>query len=100
MAPQTQLGKLSTVVAVKDQLSADMKGEAVVLDCKQGVYYSLNEVGATVWNFVQEPRTIAQITEKILNEYDVPAQQWESDLAKLLADLSAAGLIEITHAQD
>src|SRR4051812_44386504 len=92
------ISKLSTVVATKDQLSADLKGEAVILDCAKGVYYGLNEVGNTVWAFVQEPRRVADITAKVASEYAVASDVCERDVLMLLSQLAEAGLLEVRDA--
>jgi coenzyme PQQ synthesis protein D (PqqD) len=95
MDTKPAISKATTVVAAKDQLSADLKGEAVILNCANGVYYGLNEVGNTVWSFVQEPRKVAEITAKIASEYEVPMDVCERDVLELLGQLAQAGLIEI-----
>jgi hypothetical protein len=98
MPSKADISKHSVVVAIKDQLSADLKGEAVILNCVNGVYYGLNEVGNVVWAFVQEPRPVAEITAKIQNEFDVPPDVCERDVLALLAQLADAGLIEVRDA--
>lgn len=96
--PKTDISKQSTIVAVKDQMSADLKGEAVILNCANGVYYGLNEVGNVIWAFVQEPRRVAEITAKIEDEFDVAPDVCERDVLALLAQLADAGLIEVRGA--
>lgn len=95
MPDKAVISKESTVVAIKDQLSADLKGEAVILNCNNGVYYGLNEVGNAIWAFVQEPRRVAEITAKVEREYDVSPEACERDVLTLLGQLVEAGLIEV-----
>ncbi len=89
------ISKDATVVAIKDQLSADLKGEAVILNCVNGVYYGLNEVGNSIWTLLQQPRAVTEIAAKIQDEYDVPADVCERDVLALLGKLAEAGLIEV-----
>lgn len=86
----------ATVRASTDQISCDLAGESVVLSLKNSLYYALDPVGTRIWELLQEPRTVASIRDAILEEYDVEAGRCESDLVKLLADLDAQGLIEVT----
>ena len=88
----------ATVVAIKDQLSADLKGEVVILNCVNGVYYGLNEVGNTVWAFLQDPRKVAEISAKVASEYEVAPEVCERDIIELLGQLTEAGLIEVRDA--
>ena len=53
----------SVVVATKDQVSCDLKGEAVILNFKNGVYYGLNTVGARIWQALQEPKRVAELRD-------------------------------------
>jgi hypothetical protein len=86
----------STVVAVKQQLSCELEEHAVILHLKGGVYYGLDSVGARIWALIQEPKTVDQIKDVILSEYDVEPDQCERDVLALLQELAAEDLIEIT----
>lgn len=85
----------STVVAAKDQVSCDLAGEAAILNLESGVYYGLDAVGARVWHLLQEPRTVQDVRETLLMEYEVERDRCERDLLALLQELVAAGLIEV-----
>ncbi len=87
----------TTVVATRRQVSCDLSGEAVILHLEQGIYYGLNPVGAFVWNLLQVPRSIDDITSSLLREFEVDSAQCEADLTTLLQALSDNQLIEIHH---
>lgn len=85
------------VTATPGQISSDLAGEAVILDLTSGVYYGLNEVGAKIWNLIQQPQTIQAIQHSLLQEYDVDPEVCTQDLLQLLQELQAAGLVNISH---
>jgi hypothetical protein len=85
----------TVVVAAKDQLGCDLADEAVILNLKSGVYYGLDSVGAQVWKLIQKPRTIPEIRDAILEEYDVEVDRCERDLRELVQELAGMGLIEV-----
>lgn len=87
----------ATVVADPDQVSADLEDEAVVLSLRNGVYYGLNPVGTRIWELLQQPRRVSEIRNVILEEYEVGEEQCESDLLSLLQQLSAEGLVRVSH---
>jgi hypothetical protein len=91
------LSYFSIVVAQSAQVSSELAGDTVILDLKSGQYYSLNEVGTRVWNLIQKPRTVQEIHQIILDEYDVESEQCSSDLFSMLEELNAIGLIEVQH---
>ena len=90
----------SVVVAAQDQVSSDLGEEVVILHLKNGVYYGLDEVGARIWDLIQEPRAVNEIRDLLLDEYDVEAERCESDLLALLEELVAEGLVEVGDETD
>ena len=87
----------STVVAAKDQVSSDLGGEVAILDLKAGVYYGLDAVGARIWSLIEEPRTVNEIRDILLEEYDVEPERCERDLLVLLRRLADEGLVEVRN---
>ena len=91
------ISESSIVVVTKDQVSCDLSGEAAILNLKSGVYFGLNTVGASIWNLIQKPRTVKEIQDSILKEYDVDSGRCEQDILEILQELSTHGLIEIVN---
>jgi len=84
-----------TVFRGKEQVSCDLGGESAILDFKRGIYYGLNETGTRIWNLINEPKTINEVRDTILKEYDVQPERCDLELSELLQELLAKGLIEI-----
>ena len=91
------LSERSMVVAVKEQAFCSLAEEAVILDLKAGVYYSLNEVGARIWYLIQEPKSVCDIRNTILQEFDVEHERCDRDVRQLLQDLAGKGLVEVQN---
>ncbi|MGH7469802.1 MAG: PqqD family protein [Longimicrobiales bacterium] len=89
------ISKNSTVVATTHQVSCTVHGEAVILQMKDGVYYSLDAVGARVWSRLQQPASVNELCQLIVSEYEVDLERCEQDLLSLLQDLEQASLIEV-----
>ena len=88
----------SVVVASKDQFSCPLGDDTVILDLKGGLYFSLDNVGALVWQLVQQPRSVRELREAILEAFEVEPQVCERDLLALLHDLASRNLVEIRNA--
>lgn len=88
----------STIVATKNQVSCDLAGEAAILDLQSGVYYGLDAVGARIWELIQEPKTVTEVRDALLQEFDVEPERCQSDLLALLEQMSQNKLIEIHDA--
>ena len=87
----------STVVAIKDQISCDLIGEAIILSIKNGVYYTLDPIGSRIWSLIQEPVQVGKVRDIIISEYDVDRAKCEEDLNSLFSDLDREGLIAIEN---
>jgi hypothetical protein len=94
------ISEISTIVVTKDQVSCDLSGEAAILNLKSGVYFGLNTVGASIWKLIQEPKTVREIREAILKEYNVDSGRCEQDILEILQELSTHGLIEIVDGKN
>jgi 2-oxo-4-hydroxy-4-carboxy--5-ureidoimidazoline (OHCU) decarboxylase len=89
------LSERSMVVAAKEQAFCSLAEEAVILDLKAGVYYSLNDVGARIWYLIQEPKSVSDIRNTLLQEFDVEPDRCQQDLLRLLQDLAGKELIRV-----
>lgn len=90
----------SVVVASKEQVASDLAGEVILLSLKTGMYYGLDQVGARIWELLQQPRRVADIRDAIVREYDVDLERCERDVLVLLRNLLKEGLIEVRDASE
>lgn len=86
----------SVVEAKKEQISTDLGGEVVILGLESGQYYSLNDVGTRIWDLVQGPKTVFELRDTIVGEYDVEPERCEQDVLEVLKHMASEGLIEVT----
>jgi len=83
------------LVASDDVLSSPLGGEVVLLEPRAGVYYSLNEVGAVMWEQLQDPVTLRAICEAIVAEFEVDLATCEPDVRRVLGELLRHNLAEV-----
>jgi hypothetical protein len=83
----------SRFVVSPDQVSCDLGGEAAILHLKSAIYYGLDPVGARIWDLLRTPKTLAELRDAVVAEYEVDSETCERDLRDLLEKLAAAGLI-------
>jgi hypothetical protein len=88
----------SVVVATPEQVSCALGDEAAILNMKNSVYYGMNAVGTRVWSLLGEPKTIVQLRDALLDEYEVEPGRCEQDLLQLLEQMRTEGLIEVRSA--
>jgi hypothetical protein len=88
----------SIVVAASEQVSCPLGEESAILNLKNSMYYGMNPVGTRIWTLLKEPRSVEQLRDALLNEYDVDAALCERDLLDLLGKMKSEGLIEVRSA--
>ena len=87
----------SVVVAASEQVSCPVGEESAILNLKNSVYYGLDPVGAHIWKLLREPRSIGELRDALVDEYDVEAPRCEQDLLELLEKMRGEGLIEVRN---
>ena len=83
------------VVAVPDQVSADLGDETIILNGQTGLYYGLEGIGIPVWKLIQNPISIQTICDTIQAEYDVEPGHCQDDITSLMVELLDEGMVEI-----
>lgn len=91
--PSTSFPDQARFRATNRQVSSDLGGEVVILDLEGSRYYGLDGVGARVWELLSESRSVAELQQALLAEYDVDEEQCRRDLELLLAGLETRGLV-------
>lgn len=56
--------------------------------------FVLNEVGARIWELIDRDRSVQQIGQRLLEEFNTTPEQLEEDLLRLLDQLQELGAIE------
>jgi len=78
-----------------EQVSSNVADEVVILNHDKGVYYGLDEVGATVWSALEGgPKSFDKLCGLVTAEYEVDRETCEADVSALLQDLMREKLVE------
>ena len=86
--------KSSDRVTIPTEVMARTVGEeTVLLDLASGTYFGLDPVGARIWQLMGEDKTLAEICEVMLAEYDTTRETLEHDALDLAKNLADQGLI-------
>jgi hypothetical protein len=74
-------------------ISTEVDGELIALDVNRGVCYGLNRIGTRIWQLLDTPRSARQISEVLVEEFDVSPEVCTEETLNLLRDLAAAELV-------
>ena len=78
-----------------DVLHQELGGETVLLNLSNENYFGLDEVGTRVWQLLGETHSANAVVTRLIEEYDVSAEQLRTDVARLITELVTAGLVSL-----
>lgn len=93
---KVNLIEISSVVSQKRGLdTTDLEGEAVMMDIDKGKYYNFNSVGSRIWELIEKPISVEEITAELLKEFDIDEKKCEASVINFINRLNANELITI-----
>ena len=78
----------------KEEVAAKvMDGEAILINLSNGIYYSMDKVGAVVWELVERNFSPEEMVASIMSRYEVETEKAQADVERLLKELVDEKLI-------
>lgn len=75
-------------------ISRKLKNKLALLDPDKGRFLTLNETAAKLWQSLWRPRTINNMEEILVKEYQVGKKQLKRDLNEFISKMMKLGLIK------
>ncbi|MEA1953786.1 MAG: PqqD family peptide modification chaperone [Campylobacterota bacterium] len=87
---------LNKKVTFADTIFAqEVDGEMVLLDMNSENYFGLDAVGTSIWQAMEKNRSLKEVLDVLLEEYDVEYDVLEKDLLLFVDKLLDNQLIEV-----
>jgi hypothetical protein len=87
---------ISAQIDIPPQVMARQLGdEQVILDLASGTYFGLNPVGARVWQLLTDGKTLSQVCDIVLGEYEATQETIEHDVVALVQTLIDRQLVSV-----
>jgi hypothetical protein len=67
--------------------------EVVIIDFDSGSYYSLDKVGADIWNLLQDGAAVTEIVQEVARRYEGRRVDIEEAVNRLIAELQQENII-------
>jgi hypothetical protein len=68
--------------------------EAVIVRQEEAEVIALNEVGASILSLLDSRRSVGDLLDALLEEYDVDRDSLAGDVSRFLTELREAGVVE------
>jgi len=79
--------------ASDDIVFRDLGGDIVILNLVSGQHLGLSPVASRIWQLMEQRLRLADILERLIQEYDAAPEELERDLMSLASDLMERGLV-------
>ena len=90
---QLMLGKTSVPLPNPDIIAKLAEDEAVLVIPQKGQVKVVNEVGAVIWELIDGNRTIEDIIDEIISQFDVDPVTAETDVINFTTELYKRDII-------
>ncbi len=92
----TSIGGTSTVQRNVQILCSKVGEETLMLDVEQGDYYVLSPVTARIWELLETPTRVTDLTATLEREYEVEPDVCRTEVINVLRGLADQGLVQAT----
>lgn len=87
--------ELSTVLSRgEDYVFNEVDGELVMMNIETGSYASMNETGKSIWELLEEPKTVEFVLKALTEEYDISLEAAQKDVMPFLTQLEEKSIIK------
>jgi hypothetical protein len=81
-------------------VARSIAGETILVPIRKNVgdmenIFTLNETAARIWELIDGQRSLREIHQRVVEEFEVDPQQAESDLLELVESLNANGALTL-----
>ena len=67
--------------------SSEVGDETMMMDIDRGMYYALNPVSSRIWILLEQPLSVRDICEQLLEEYEIEPSICQQEVIKFLGQL-------------
>jgi len=89
----THLGMDTVVSRAEGFSTARVRDALMMLHIEQGAYYSLDSIGAEIWELLEQPAALSALVEQLLRRYQVSPEQCRADVTAFLEEMQKNGMI-------
>ena len=72
-----------------------LDGLAVVVATRKRMVHRLDEVSTDLWKFLEPGRTVEELADYLVSEYDVERETAQTDMMEFVEKLHKEGLLQV-----
>lgn len=94
----TEVTGHALIARSRELMEAPLERDLVGLNVDTGLCYGFNETAAAIWRQLVQPKTFDALLGGLSQEFDTSADGCRDDVARLVRELTDAGLVTVAAA--
>jgi hypothetical protein len=74
-------------------LTAEVDKQIVMMDIESGRYLGLDDIGSVIWKRLETPRTLGDLVDSLVEDYDAERAVIAQDVRELLKEMATQGIV-------
>ncbi|MGH6828636.1 MAG: PqqD family protein [Rhizomicrobium sp.] len=87
---QTRIERNASIMA------AEVDGEIVMMNVRQGLYFGLDDIATDVWKRIASPLRFSDLIESLAATYDGSPETIAADVSALVGRMAKHGLVRLS----
>lgn len=93
MSTEAEIGSETLVTRNEEPVAVEVDRTVVMMSVDQGMYFGLEGVGPKIWALLEQPRSVRQLCEALMSEFDVAPEVCRREVGAFLEELRRAQLV-------
>lgn len=77
----------------ENTISGRLHDELVMMDIDKGKYFALNPVATRIWDFLENPLSIDELCNLLMEEYEVSESQCREEVQEVVEEMVKLGVV-------
>ncbi len=93
MTSPAPIGPNSIITRNEKPVAVEVDRTVVMMSLDQGMYFGLEGTGPKIWALLDRPRSVTQLCEELMKEFDIDADSCRREVCGFLEELRRAELV-------
>jgi hypothetical protein len=87
------IGEATLIRRTASVLTAEIDKQIVMMDIESGRYLGLDDIGSVIWKRLETPRTLGDLVDSLVEDYDAERAVITQDVRELLKEMATQGIV-------
>lgn len=83
------------IVRGNRHVETELAGQTLMMSIGQGKYFAVDAVAKRIWDLLAQPRSISDVVDALLDEFDVAPDTCTNEVLAFVAHLQRNDLIDV-----